>query len=96
MRKHFEYYIDDKYQESEQTILYGKAVMIAMTGGHTESWTKFQKKVYYNHDTMTFKEIGSKLGSSSQNVHKAHKLAVKKVRRIIGKLIKNRDYLRTI
>ena len=96
MQRHFEYYIDDKYQESENTILYGKAIMIAMISGHSDSWTKFQKKVYFNHDTMTFKDMGSKLGTSSQNIHKTHKSAVKKIRRIIYKLVENRDYFRTI
>ena len=96
MQRHFEYYIDNKHQEAENTILYGKAIMIAMISGHSDSWTKFQKKVYFNHDTMTFEEIGSKLGSSKQNAYKAHRSAVKKVRRIIQELLKDRDYFRTI
>jgi len=96
MKKRFEHYIDHQEEKSEKTILYGKAIMIAMTGGHVHSWTKFQKKVYYNHDTMTFEEIGSKLGSSKQNAYKAHRSAVKKVRRIIQELLKDRDYFRTI
>ena len=96
MQRHFEYYIDNKHQEAENTILYGKAIMIAMISGHSDSWTKFQKKVYFNHDTMTFKDMGPKLGTSSQNIHKTHKSAVKKIRRIIYKLVENRDYFRTI
>jgi len=96
MQRHFEYYIDNKHQEAENTILYGKAIMIAMISGHSDSWTKFQKKVYFNHDTMTFEEIGSILGTSKQNIHKTHKSAVKKIKSIMYKLMDNRDYFRTI
>ena len=46
MKKRFEHYLDHQEEKSEKTILNGKAIMIAMTGGHVHSWTKFQKKIY--------------------------------------------------
>ena len=43
MQQSFEYYIDDIHANSENSILYGKAIMVAMSKDHKQSWTKKQK-----------------------------------------------------
>lgn len=90
MQQHFEYYIDDKYQKSENSILYGKAIMVAMVQGHKHSWTKKQLEVYFYHDTMTYAKIGKKYCITPQSVSKIYKRSVKKLEKIVKNLLKNR------
>lgn len=92
MQQHFEYYIDDKYQESENSILYGKAIMVAMVRDHKQSWTIKQREVFFNHDTMTYAKIGKKYGITPQSTSRIYKRAVKKLQKIMENLLEDRKY----
>jgi DNA-directed RNA polymerase specialized sigma subunit len=90
MLQHFEYYIDDEYQKSENSILYGKAIIVAMSRNHKQSWTKKQREVYFYHDTMTYAKIGKIYGITPQSVSKIYKRSVKKLEKIVKNLLRDR------
>lgn len=90
MQQSFEYYIDDIHSNSENSILYGKAIMVAMSKDHKQSWTKKQKEVFFYHDTMTYAKIGLKYGITAQSVSRIYKRSVKKLSIITQKLLKDR------
>ena len=92
MRPHFEYYIDDKFKENENTILYGKAILVVSTKGHKFSWTPNQKRIYFYKDTMTFKELGKKYNLSEATIHEIFVDAKKKIKIVVHHLMKNRAY----
>lgn len=91
MRPHFEYYIDDNFKENENTILYGKAILVASTKGHSLSWTPNQKRIYFYKDTMTYKELGEKYNLNESTIHEIFVDARKKIRKVILKLVDNRS-----
>ena len=90
MQQSFEYYIDDIHSNSENSILYGKAIMVAMSKDHKQSWTKKQKEVYFYHDTMTYAKIGKKYGITAQSVSRIDKRAVNKLNIITQNLLADR------
>ena len=59
MRAHFEYYIDENYKDNENTILYGKSIMIASMEGHSNSWTKKEQKIFFLNDIQRISRIFS-------------------------------------
>ena len=98
IRKHFEYYIDDYDKMSENTILYGKAIMIAGLPRSENrvpdsyKFTDLQKEVFFYKDTMSYKDLGKKHNQSFQSIHNVHKLALKKLNKIVTKLSENRSF----
>jgi hypothetical protein len=90
MRQHFEYYIDDNYKDHENTILYGKAIMIALMPKHKNSWTKKERQVFFLKDTLTFKELGKMMKAKEPTIFGIHKNAIKKLGIIIEKLLTSR------
>lgn len=91
MRPHFEYYIDDNFKQSENTILYGKAIMIASVKGHKLSWTRKQKKIFFLKDTMTYKQLSKIVKVTAPTLHDIHKSAYLKLNKIIKMLLQDRD-----
>jgi len=91
MRPHFEYYIDDNFKENENTILYGKAIMIASVKGHKLAWTRKQKKIFFLKDTMTYKQLSKIMKVTAPTLHDIHKTASLKLNYIIKKLLQDRD-----
>ena len=91
MRPHFEYYIDDNFKDNENTILYGKSIMIASVKGHKLAWTKKQKMVFFLKDTMTYKQLSMDMKISAPTIHDIHKTAYLKLSNIIKMLLQDRD-----
>ena len=92
MRPHFEYYIDDNFKENENTVLYGKAILIVSTKGHKLSWTPNQKRVYFYKDTMTYKELGKKYNLKEPTIHEIFVDAKKKLKKVVHKLVDDRRF----
>jgi len=96
VKQHFEYYIDDKEKQNENTILYGKSIIIACVEGHKNSWTLKEKKVFFLKDTLTFKELVPIMEAKEPTIFGIYKNAVKKLQKITKKLLKKRDCLNNI
>ena len=92
MRAHFEYYIDENYKDNENTILYGKSIMIASMEGHSDSWTKKEQKILFLKDTMTYKELAESFQVKEPTIFGIHKNAVKKLNNIVETLLNKRDF----
>ena len=51
-----------------------------------------KKEIFFYKDTMSYKDLGKKYDQSFQSIHNVHKLALKKLNKIVKKLSEDRSF----